>query len=704
MRKQALSAAIAAIVGLTSVAARDTVAAETVNEPRNTNLEEVVVSAQRREERLQDVPISISVLSGEHLDTSTSSGVLEELTKVPSVAMLPQPEGRSIMVIRGAAPQAGVSPVGYYFDMVPISFLSGSLAPDADGYDLKRVEVLKGPQGTGYGLGSSSGVVRVLTNDPDASRFDAKGRVSMSSTQGGGTNYRADAAINAPLVDGRLAIRGVVGLENWGGWVDRPNKQDANDSDGTNVRLKIGGDIVEGLNVVAGIWHTKNRGAPVAADDNGKRNVYYDEHTNALNDIYSLVVRKDFGAFSLVSSTSYADISADYFKRSIFTTVGNVIINDWHARASSEEINLTSNGSGPWKWTAGLFYRSIDEHYGYKLASLANINTAPLAVDDYLSADSYSAFGELSYSFAQFELLGGLRYSKEDRRTYTGLPGIDYDEEASFNKATPRVVLSWKPSADAMTYVSYAEGFRSGLIQFRTAIPMGFGPVKSDLLRNYELGNKATLFDGLLSWEAAVYYMDWKDVQQGLVFPVTVAGQITFLDGVANTSSASGVGGEVSLTFRPVDGFQIGASYSQNNLQIDSDVSSGGVVLFRKGDRLAMSPKTTYGAFAEYSAPIGADLELQIGANMSHVSSQIQRFLIDGVTDINNDPATVVSLNVGLGRNDGSRRLSLFVDNLTDENAATGNNYSSSNPPVGNPDEGLRLRPRTVGLQVEMKF
>ena len=87
---------------------------------------------------------------------------------------------------------------------------------------------------------------------------------------------------------------------------------------------------------------------------------------------------------------------------------------------------------------------------------------------------------------------------------------------------------------------------------------------------------------------------------------------------------------------------------------------------------------------------------------MSHVSSQIQRLLIGGGLDVNNDPATIAGLNLGIGRTDGSGRVSLFVDNLTDEDAATGNNYPSTPVPLGNPDEGLRVRPRSGGLHGEV--
>lgn len=664
-------------------------------------LEEVVVTAQRRVERLQDVPISISVLGGEQLDASTSKGVLDELIKVPALATVTQQDGRALLVIRGAAPQVGTSPVGFYYDMVPVSFLNIALVPDTNVYDLQRVEVLKGPQGTGYGLGSSTGVVRALTNDPDASKVEAKGRVSVSSTEGGRTNYLTDAAFNAPIIDGRLAIRGVVGAENWSGWIDRPNKQDNNDGSATNIRLKIGGELVDGLNAVAALWHSKRRFGHDAADDNGKRNVLYDEWEVSSMDLYNFVLRKDFGAFSFVSSTSYLDLYQTNFKQSIFSPPGLQYSSTWHY-SFAEEIALTSNNAGPWKWTVGAFYRSLDERLASTPPALiATAHTVAYNFDQHMEADSYAAFGELSYSMSQFEILGGLRYSNEERTERSGLPGVNYSGEGSFTKVTPRLVLSWKPNQDVMTYLSYAEGFRSGVLQSQAAFTQGFTqPAKSDLLRNYELGNKATVFGGMLSWEAAVYYMDWQDVQQALTIPF--AG--SFVNAIVNAGSASGFGGEVSMTLRPTERFQIGGSYSQNKLEVDADVLSRGVVLYRKGDRLSKSPKSTYAAFADYTAPVGADLEFRVGANVSSFSSQFLRFLLATVTDIPSKQITMAGLNVGVGAQDGSWRTSLYVDNLTNENDALSNNYAAATPPVGNVDDGLRARPRTVGVQFEVKF
>ena len=103
--------------------------------------------------------------------------------------------------------------VGYYLDSVPFSLVKSAIAPDFDAYDLQRVEVLRGPQGTLYGANSENGLVRVLTNDADLNNYEFKARSSVSSTDGGGGNYRGDMAVNVPLVDGKLAARLVLGYQ-----------------------------------------------------------------------------------------------------------------------------------------------------------------------------------------------------------------------------------------------------------------------------------------------------------------------------------------------------------------------------------------------------------------------------------------------------------------------------------------------------------
>lgn len=192
-------------------------------------LEEVIVTAQKRAERLQDVPIAISVLDGASLDNATVEGVAAALNRVPGVTTVTGSFfGGTQVTVRGitaAGPVAsGASPVSYYLDSAPFGLVKTAIVPDANAYDLDRVEVLRGPQGTLYGAGGVGGVVRILTKDANPDAFEIKARTSGSSTKDGGENYRGDMAVNVPIVAGKLAARAVVGYEDWGGWIDRDRK------------------------------------------------------------------------------------------------------------------------------------------------------------------------------------------------------------------------------------------------------------------------------------------------------------------------------------------------------------------------------------------------------------------------------------------------------------------------------------------------
>ena len=212
------------------------------------SLQEIVVTAQKREERLQDVPIAITVLQGKLLDESSAVSLFDALGNVPGVAITGAQNaalqgGGAQLTIRGVtagAPSlAGTSPIAYYLDGVPFGLVKSAVVPDLAPYDLNRVEVLRGPQGTLYGASAEDGVVRVITNNPDLENFDIKTRLSDGTTQHGGNNYQGDLAVNVPIIEDMLAARAVVGQENLSGWINSPVRNHVNDERLTTARLKV---------------------------------------------------------------------------------------------------------------------------------------------------------------------------------------------------------------------------------------------------------------------------------------------------------------------------------------------------------------------------------------------------------------------------------------------------------------------------------
>ena len=176
-------------------------------ETANADDGEIVVTAQRREERLRDTPISISVLGTQQLDRTSDPSMAEALVRVPAVTVRQSYLGGGIQVpIRGVATTnvifAGASPTAYYLDSVPFGFTKTAIGPNADLYDLERIEVLRGPQGTLYGSSALNGVIRILTHPADLNEFEAKARASVSLTDGASrANFRLDSAVNVPLIE-----------------------------------------------------------------------------------------------------------------------------------------------------------------------------------------------------------------------------------------------------------------------------------------------------------------------------------------------------------------------------------------------------------------------------------------------------------------------------------------------------------------------
>lgn len=677
-----------------------------------TSLEEVVVTAQKREERLRDVPISISVLKGADLDRTTSGGVMDAISRTPGVAFFSGPLGGVTQVsVRGVSAAGalftGSSPIAYYVDSVPFGLVKTSLLPDTGAYDLERVEVLRGPQGTLYGASAQNGVVRILTHDADLSEFEAKTRASGSATQSGGANYRADAAINIPLVRDVLAARITVGYENDSGWIDRPNDEDANDAILKNLRLKVNAKPTDQLSIGLSAWSSRSSyGAPSYSPNGRDINITSAEPIHTDFDTYGLKVGYNFDAFSVTSATSFID----YTNRSLYLFGNNgapLLTTVNGSRVFTQEVYLSSQLRGPWRWTAGGSFR-----HGRDLL-LQELVLIPAPLNWGERSQSYAAFGELTRELpGRFELTGGARYFIDDVTQVENTSGTKpptplYRRDNTFHKVSPRGVLTWHPSDSTTLYASYSEGFRSGSAQnasvARTA--PNFPPIHPDNLKNYEVGAKGVFLDGRLSYDSAVYYMDWQDVQQSLRVPVPGVANL-YVSGNVNGQSASGIGVDFSVSVQPIDHLHLSANFSWNNLEEDAAVltrpagATSDVVLFPKGARLAFSPALTAGASADYVMLLGGSgYKAAFSASVNHVSAEEFRAVAGTGVQINRgDPMTIGRVAASLVA-PTRWTATLYVDNVNNEQ---GSPYVNGGG--GRTDRDMRVRPRTAGVQVEYQF
>jgi outer membrane receptor protein involved in Fe transport len=699
---------------------------------------EIVVTAQKREESLQKVPISIGVLSGKTLDQQAVGGTIEALALQPSIALSSSDAGGSTQIsIRGVAPAlalgAGSSTVGYYVDSVPYGSVRNAAVPNTSSFDLSRIEVLRGPQGTLYGANALNGVVRVLTNDPDPSHFEVKMRAGLSATEGGEPSYRADAAINIPLIEDKLAVRLVGGVERAGGWINQPTRgvDNANSQLTEYVRVKVGARPSENLKVDLSAWLYRNKyEAANYSNSSGNQRAQIAFPGTTTFGSYNAKIVYDLPFATISSATSYMafkmDLNSDF---NFGPPVPNV--NDPHLPSDynlvsrlpgsvfTEEFLVNSNGEGPWRWSAGLFYRKAHDDTFHTFPAFAG----PFSLNWRDKSKSYAAFGEITRSFADghLELTGGLRYFHDDVRTITTtasnnlFPPGEVRQKA--HATTPRVVMTWLPNSDITAYISYSQGFRSSLPQaplthlLNSTIPN----TTPDKLTNYEIGSKGKLLGGLLTYDASVYYIKWKGVQQllSLFDDPDGDGNGVGVGYLANGTSASGLGVDLALTLQPTTGFQIGGSIGYSGLTQDADVKQNltGVeeVLYPKGSRIPFSPEYTLGGYVSYAFALNDKLDGKFKVSASYRSKTILKTHDNGLQTALCRPEApgAVILVCESGRpffvngnfdisTHNNQTVSLFVENLTNWGGKTDPAYSF-------PTE-YRPRPRTWGIQYSATF
>jgi iron complex outermembrane receptor protein len=683
----------------TSVAPRQKGTA--ISEP---TVEEVVVTAQKREERLQDVPMSISVLGGKDLDSSSYQGVTDALNTVAGVAAFGSTEGGGTQIaIRGVTAGlptfSGSSTSAYYLDSVPFGFVKSAFAPDPNVYDLQRVEVLRGSQGTLYGANAENGVVRVLTNDADPYAFELKARTLGSTTAGSGGNYGGDVAMNVPIVDGKLAVRGVVDYQNLSGWIDGPDGDHLNDSELRNYRVKIGARPTDELSMGLSAWSTRdNYGAPNNSTDRGRTYAVIPEPITEDYDAYAFQGTYRLPYFSISSSTSYFDYENEgTTDLDIYGTSfrpGSPVYTNFYSRIFSEELILSSANDSAWHWTAGGFYRDGADRLYQDLVGIFTVPTWYTYV-----SKSYAAFGQIGRRFLsdQVELTLGLRYFHDDvsvrNLPLNGFPNRSLTPTAaSFSPTMPRAVLTWYPSRDVTAYASYSEGFRSGFPQSPATLAAapGFPAARPDRLHNYEFGAKTDFFDKRFSLDSAVYYIYWADIQQLITVPYHNTG--VSISAPINGQAASGPGVDLALTGRPVDALELSVSAGWNDLTMNANVYSAGAVLFAKGDRLNFSPEFTGGVSAAYRFAISGPLSGRFWCSDNYTSK-----LTDRSTGSVTYGTSLTNVRAEISVDDSQRgwTATLFADNLT-------NNYGAvpGYPAILE----IRPRPRTVGLQVDYKY
>jgi outer membrane receptor protein involved in Fe transport len=420
-------------------------------------------------------------------------------------------------------------------------------------------------------------------------------------------------------------------------------------------------------------------------------------------DVYGARITYDSPAFSVTNSAGYLDYH-NFANLALdvpaFGAPDSAFVQSIGSQVFSDEISFNSTSTAPWRWSVGAMYRRgterMEQHYTGLFAVIPVLN------NDNLS-ESYAMFGELTRVFdeGRWELTGGLRYFSDDESQdhQTGIGAPVHHAETTATATTPRVVLAWHPNEAAMIYASYAQGFRSGFPPTDAVLVLNpdFPAVKPDRLHNYEIGSKGRLFGSTFSYDAAVYYIKWDDIQQQIGVPFTGSGQLAFFPAQVNGESASGMGVDLSITLQPSTGLSLSAFVGWNDLQMDGQIFSNGALLFDEGDRLNGSPEYTAGASVAYTFPMGASgYEGTIDVSGNYTSEQSYRGIgFPGVSEGDQIQTARAAFTIGSPH---QWSLMAFVDNLTNEQGTPTETF------VGVVDWSARLRPRTIGLQIEYNF
>jgi outer membrane receptor protein involved in Fe transport len=747
--KRILPAAIAAALALSTNPLAAQVESDSEQEAEELAIEEVLVTATKREAYAQQLSMSISALTQSFLEQQSVLRFEDVSDLVAGLQIVNTQPGTNIIAIRGITTLGGQSaPIGYYIDEAPVSAFA--VQPDLAMWDLERIEVLRGPQGTLFGDGSMGGTIRAITNKPDTSGF--YGRVALQgwNYDGGSTSYDAKGVVNIPLSE-TFAVRVLAGYKSDGGWIDVPELglKDANGYDQTTGRVAArwlpSDDLMldlswernkldldrSNLQTSPGLFDPLNYLPPGYA-------IPLDSNDYSLNeyDLYNLTVNWSLDRFSVVSATSYFDqsfessvdlnsiIAGTFFGGPVaaFLPDSNAtqIFPPGNDESSfSQEIRLVSNGDETLDWTVGVFYKDADQVQinGFDLnvfldlglidPNLSGVIT-PVADETYApiydtSRTQWSLFDEIDYQLADdWNLIAGLRYFTDnvDRvlddpgsPTFGAVPGV-YKSSGSDSAWAPKLTLTWQASDTANLYFNVAKGFRAGSANvyspFSDEIPAIYGP---ETLWTYEVGYKANPRPNLIT-NFFVYYNDWTDLQLSLN---TSDGLLSYTN---NAGSAEATGAEFEITWLASERLTLSANAAYVDAEISESVLTAGGFLevASKGNSIPYVPKWSGAITANYVQPISSNWNLNVSGSYTYRGSNYS----DAANSDNQKNKAYGTLNARIGVESDSWGLYLFGRNLTDDEGTS----SITQPVAALPDlvYSNYIPPRTWGVEVRAWF
>ncbi|HVW69199.1 MAG TPA: TonB-dependent receptor [Steroidobacteraceae bacterium] len=723
-------------------------------------LEEVVVTAEKREERLIDVPIAITAVTTDALATQDLTQLRDYYSRVPGL----QYNGDTTydLSLRGITTGNATSPTisilidDVQFGASTVGGLGNSHFPDFDPSMLERVEVLRGPQGTLYGASSLGGLLKFVTRQPDTQNFSGRVEAGLETTDGGGMGWTTRGSVNIPLVSDVAGLRVSAFKRIDPAWLDNVSSSAPYESLAKNVNTAntygyhaaLLVKPFDGVSVTLSALQQKRNaqfysGVQVQPNAAGypvfSEPMYGNSVTNLAlgptadigdQQLYSARIEADLPASMHLTSitawgksagTNYQDVSSVFVFMPAFYGPGRTEIADAaQTEKFSQELRL-SGKIDQLDWRGGLFYTreasSVDQTLDFTDQGASGVSVVPYVGLSPYTYKERAVFADFTYHIMpKLDLQAGVRWARNEQVSGNSatidpiLINVFGPSQTSPNLYSNDTSTTWEVSPvyhftqDLMSYFRVATGYRpGGPNMVLPDVPRSFGP---DKVTNYELGLKGESSDRTVSYDVALYDIEWKNIQ---LQDTDAVSQFTY---TTNGGKARSRGIEAEAGWKPYRGLNIDASATFTDATLTEDLQpQSGIdsLIGKAGDRLPGSARFTSNLAIQQDFPIVANVTGFVGGNWSYIGarrSTFQLFERDATDASLNDATPRFTLpgysliDFQTGVNWDGWRATIFLRNAFNKlGVITADNRNGTSVTTVN-----FLTPRTVGLTVSKDF